>query len=280
MIVPRERPGDELKSADVNASAVPDGTHSAYTPSTRDIKILLFVSYAFGYVLAVLPPIFIDPLLKSHVLFSSRHYPYALVCLPIYGLLVGVQFFLLKRAETLKPFYFSVCVFLIAILITFPLFLPEFPHGNVFAVGAMTTFLSALSVFVWSISRQITVDSKSLRSAGLATLEYMKVLFAFVRQGAFAGVALFGALFLAAYATGFKFVEAVVTDKSELFLLNSNLALQIGYYAVYCVVGPVRYFFLTSIKILSQFMKIASRLDRQDAHDQRKNKRVKRGPIK
>lgn len=170
----------------------------------------------------------------------------------------------------MKHLYFSICIYLIFIIISFPIFLPEFPHGNIFAVGATTAFLSALSVFVWSINDQIILDPKSLKSSGLATLEYMKVLFAFVRQGAFAGVALFGALFLAAYATGFKFVEATVTDKADIFLLDANIAVQIAFYTIYCLAGPMRYFFVTTMRILAQFREIAKRLDHKTASETRK----------
>lgn len=231
--------------------------------SARDIKALLFVGYAVGYLMAVFGPVVLDPLLKSHVLFSARTYPHAFLCIPIYVIMLGTQLLIFRLITTLTKLYTSVIVFLAAICVSLPIFLPEFPHGNVLFVGIMTTFLSSFAIFVWSISNQIAINPRALGSAGVATLEYLKALFAFVRQGAFAGVALFGALFFAAYTTGFKFVEAVVTDKSDLFLLNSNVGVQIALYAIYCIVGPIRYFFSTSLRILIQFREIAEQLDQK-----------------
>jgi hypothetical protein len=93
----------------------------------------------------------------------------------------------------------------------------------------------------------------------------MKVLFSFVRQGAFAGVTLFGALFFAAFATAFKYTEFTVTSKSDAFLLNINMLFQFAFYAIYAIVGAIRYFFLMNVTILSQFKTLAKRLDRKEA---------------
>jgi hypothetical protein len=151
----------------------------------------------------------------------------------------------------------------VMIILSLPVFLPEFPHGNLISVGAATAFLCAFSIFVWSIGSHVLLDSESVDAAGFATFEYMKVLFSFVRQGAYAGVALFGALFLTSYATGFKYAESTVTDKSDLFLLNANVAFQIGFYALLSIVGPIRYFFIMNLQILTQFKNIAGRIDRE-----------------
>jgi hypothetical protein len=229
--------------------------------SIRDIKILIFVGYAVSYILAVFGPIFIDPILKSHVLFGQRTYPCAILCIPIYTALLLCQSILLWRGSTTKSLYMSVVIYIISILLTFPLFLPEFPHGNVFSVAMTSSFLSAFTIFVWWICNNISIDDREIRKAGTNTLDYIKTLFAFARQGAFAGVALFGALFFASYATGFKFIEAVVTEKSDIFLLNANVNAQIAFYATYCVVGPIRYFFMSSMKILGQYRELTKRLD-------------------
>jgi hypothetical protein len=236
--------------------------------SINDIRIFVFTGYAIAYPLAVLPPIFIDPLLKTHVIYPSRHYPDAPWCLAIYAILIGATGVLLKRTKTLAPVYASVGMFLAAILVSFPIFRPEMPHGNLFAVGMTTTFLSAFSIFVWSIGDQIALDPKTLKSGGEAMFEYVKALFSFVRQGAFAGVTLFGALFFAAYSNGFEYAKMTVTDVSDRFFLNMNTGFQIGFYAIYAVVGPVRYFFMMNLRLLSQFRTIADRLDRRAAEAQ------------
>jgi hypothetical protein len=241
-------------------------TFRAKMISTKDIKILLFVGYAVGFVLSVFAPIVIDPILKSHVLFAPRHYPYAPLCLPLYISLLATQLIIFKKWNSIRSLYLSVLVFVCFIAATLPIFLPEFPHGNIFSVGMVTAFLSSFSIFVWSISNRIMIEDEVIEAADSNTLEYIKTLFTFVRQAAFAGVALFGALFFASYTTGLKFVEAVSTDKSDVLLLNSNIYAQITVAAFYCVIGPLRYFFISSMKILDQFKDITTRLDQRSAN--------------
>jgi hypothetical protein len=233
-------------------------------PSIKDIKLLLFFCYAIGYLLAVVPPIFIDPLLKSHVLYPTpRHYDYAILCAPIFVLLLAAEALLLKKAKRPKGLYTSIPVFLMAILLSVPIFLPERPHGNLIAVGTEATCVAGFAIFVWSVGHRISLDAESVESVGNATLEYLKALLSFVRQGAFAGVALFGALFFAAYTAGFKYVEAVVADKADIFLLNANTAAQIVYCSIFSVIGPVRYFFSMNLQVMRKFRDIAAQLDRK-----------------
>lgn len=235
----------------------------------RDIKILLFLGYALSYLLAVVPPIVIDPLLKSHVTYPSRHYSHAYLCALIYASLLVAEFIILRSTKKLATLYASVGPFVAAIALSFPIFLPEFPHGNVFAVGSTTAFLSLFTVFVWWMCSHISADAQSLTSAGQASFEYLKTLFAFARQGAFAGVTLFGALFFAAFTTEFKYSETTVTEKSEVFLLNINAALQIAFYATFCVIGAVRYFFVMNLDVLARFKEIAIKMDGATAQDRR-----------
>ena len=235
----------------------------------RDIKIVLFLGYAWSYLLAVVPPIVLDPLLTSHVTYPSRHYTYAYLCGPIYALLLLAELFLLRRTKAATVLYASVGPFLVAIVLSFPIFLPEFPHGNIFAVGSVTSFLSAFTIFVWWMCSHISADANSLTSAGQASFEYLKTLFTFARQGAFACVTLFGALFFAAFTTEFKYAESTVTEKPEIFLLNVNGALQIAFYAIYCVFGVVRYFFATNLNILARFKEIAIEMDGMAVQDRK-----------
>jgi hypothetical protein len=242
--------------------------------SIRDIQTLLFSGYAFGYLLAVLAPIIIDPILDSHALFGPRRYPYEKLCILIYILLLGTQVILFKRTKNIISLYISVIIFITAMLFTQPIFLPEFPHGNLFAVGATTAFLSAFTVFVWSICDRMSKDSRSITSTGEATFEYLKTLLTFVRQGAFAGVTLFGVLFFAAFSTLFKYTEAVVTSKHDIFLINVNISVQMAFYTTYCVAGAVRYFFVLNLEILSKFKDIAIQLDRDGGKHRVRKKHV------
>jgi hypothetical protein len=100
-------------------------------------------------------------------------------------------------------------------------------------------------------------------SSGRETLEYLKSLLTFIRQGAFAGITLFGALFFSAYSTGFNYVESTVNPaaKNEILLLKANIGFQIGFYGIYAIAGVLRYFLTMTLNILEEFREIASRID-------------------
>jgi len=229
--------------------------------SSKDIKILLFLGYAVGYPLAVLPPILIDPILKSHILYPPRSYAYAFLCLPIYLVLLIGQATALSKTSSLKSLYISICGFFGSILVSLPVFWPEVPHQNVLGVGFMTALLSTVSVFVWSIGRQITLNERMIRSSGPMTLEYIKALSSFVRQGAFACVTLFGAIFFVAWTTMIKFVDQLVTNQTEIFWLHNNIGVQMIFYTLYAVAGIARYFFVMNVQTLLHFRLVATRLD-------------------
>jgi hypothetical protein len=231
--------------------------------SQRDLKIVLWIGYAVAYGLAVGGPLMIDSKLTSHTIYPPRHYPHAILCLPIIGMMLLAQVILMVRISRVSLLYISVALFAAAIVATFPIFRPEIPHGNIFVVGATTAFFSAFTIFVWSMCDRMSRDSRSLETAGPAAFEYMKTLFTFARQGAFAGVTLFGVLFFAAFTTEFKYADISVREKPDLFLLNLNIAVQIAFYATYAVAGPVRYFFDMTLDVLSQFKRIATQSDQE-----------------
>ncbi len=238
--------------------------------SIRDIKLFLFVVYAFAYPIAVVAPILLDPLLISHHQFAARSYPNApWQCSLVYLLLlisVGALFRkTFRKMYRILGLYSSTLIAAAAFAASFYIFLPEFPHGNVFAVGSTTVFLAALSIFVWSICQAIATDVRSLPPTGQAVFDYIKSIFVFVRQGLFACVALFGALFFAAFTTSFKYIEGIVSSKSDIFLLNLNGAVQIFFYTTIAVVGSVRYFFLVNMVVLAKYRDVAIALDRKAA---------------
>lgn len=264
-------------AGDSPARAREKGIHPV-SPETRlDLKILLLVAYAIAYPLAVLPPIYIDPLIKSQIFYGPRHYAHWYLCIPIYLGLIGAELFLfffirkshLKKLDGFGSVYSSVGVFLISIVASLPIFLPELPHGNLLNVGSVTSFVSALTIFAWWVGEQMSVDDEIVKSGGTQIFEYMKLLFTFVRQAAFAGVTLFGVLFFAAFSTEFEYSKTMLTDNRDIFMMNLNIAAQIAFYASYSVAGVVRYFFMMNIRLLSQFKELALHLDRKESAQNR-----------
>jgi hypothetical protein len=74
-----------------------------------DIKIFLLLGYAFGFLVAIYPPILIDPRLSSHAQYGARVYPYVWLCGPIYLLLMISEIAYLSRKLTTElSLYLSV----------------------------------------------------------------------------------------------------------------------------------------------------------------------------
>src|SRR5947209_2337284 len=134
--------------------------------SIRDIQFFLFCAYAVGYPVAVVAPVLIDPLLQTHAQFGPRQHPLAPWCIPIYILLLIAVGILFKKTPRISWLYWSILIAAAAFAISLPFFLPEFPHGNLFAVGSITLFLCALSVFVWSVCHRIAADTELLAPPG------------------------------------------------------------------------------------------------------------------
>jgi hypothetical protein len=261
---------------DAPAKAKEKENHPVSPETRRDLKILLFVAYAIAYPLAVLPPIYMDPLV-NHIVYGHRQYDHRYLCIPIYLGLISIQLFLLffmrksplRRLEGFGLIYSSIGIFVISIMVSQPIFLPELPHGNLLNVGSVTSFVSALTIFVWWIGEQMSVDDELIQSGGMQTFEYMKSLFTFVRQGAFAGVTLFGVLFFAAFRTEFEYSKTMLTEQEDIFMMNLNIAAQIAFYASYSVAGVVRYFFMMNIRLLNRFKELARQLDRKESAQNR-----------
>ncbi|MGO8869394.1 MAG: hypothetical protein ACLQME_23140 [Alphaproteobacteria bacterium] len=232
-----------------------------------DIKIFLFLSYAFSYLVAIYPPILIDPHLSFHAQYGARNYPNSWLCGPIYLSMLLVMVIYLRWVASELALYLSSILFVFFIIITIPIFSQqEFPHGNLVFVGSLTTFMALLSIFISSIEIKICLNQDALDTAGEATFDYVKQLSIFARQGAFASVALFSALFFTAFQQDFKYADSMLKNDapdSERFLVHLNAAIQVMFFTVIAVSGAVRYLFLLNLRMLSQYRYIAARLDKK-----------------
>jgi hypothetical protein len=116
-----------------------------------------------------------------------------------------------------------------------------------------------------------------LDTAGQATFDYVKQLSTFARQGAFASVALFSALFFTAFQADIKYADSMLQSnapESERFLLHVNAAFQIIFFTILAVSGAARYLFLLNMKMLSQYRYVATRLDRRSVKSQHDEEEV------
>jgi hypothetical protein len=247
--------------------------------SIKDIKIVLFLGYAVGYLLAILPPIFIDPFVK-HARYGYRDYGHASeICIFLFVLFLVLQFVYLWKITPESPyavyrifkaefkiskFYISTLIFVGQISITLPFFLPETPHGNVAVTGATTALLSALATYIWLCCARFSIKENELSASDKNdTLEYIKLIATFIGRSGLAIIATFVSIIFYAYSTGFYYAKESVTDMAgtvntvDLGLLTRNVGWQLGFVASYALLGPVRYLFNEYMHFLLQFKNIA-----------------------
>lgn len=236
----------------------------------KNIKVFLFCLFAGAYLLAVVPPNIVDPLLSDKSVPGPRHYEHwrflVLIGVVLYLFLAGVLF---RKKVSVKALYFSILPFELSVTASLLWIFKPIPHGTPLQVGIITGFLSAFTIYIWSMETKIAAEAKAMTiPLGKAAFQYLKLLFAFVRQGSFAGVALFGALLFGAFTTDFQYNEMVSPDKHDLFLLGLNAAVQVGFYVVASVAGPLRYLFNANLIMLEVLRKnaIESDTEKHSAH--------------
>ena len=222
------------------------------------IKRYLFHGYIVAYALAVGEPSFLDPQLSSNVAYGARAYPLAGVTVAILIVLAVAEWLILRRARTSsRRLYLSLWPFVIACLLSLPLFQPEIPHPNITTLGIVTLLLGALTIAIsdWASALEITKRSESATVENQIT--YLKEAIAVTKQlllwllGGFAG------LIFTWYNTISKILEGVVTDDAELHLLQNAVALNLLLFVVFYLSGPVFCAFRASTALLFQIKQLA-----------------------
>ena len=199
-----------------------------------------------GYLYGTVPVYFIDPLLASHVRFPSRVYPHR--TLPLVGVIAVVLWvtsFLAVRRATKKVgerwCLFVACAIppICAALVTFPLYLPEFPHGAIWGQCIMVVVVSVVSAWIHSHVRDSRPTTKMGISVIRGTVESAKEEATFWRQVMFG----FLASYLAILISWMQFVAAMngqmVRQPEEIFLVNCYGFFGVGLVSIYLMVLPM-----------------------------------------
>ena len=118
----------------MSGTAVTPASDSQQRGFDKDFRWKMSIISAASYLLASLPPVFMDPLLEHHVrYYPPRHYPYALwFVIPLCGLTLLLTSMVMKRSKKIQRAIQPYCW---AVVISLVVFRPEFPHGYVFNVS-------------------------------------------------------------------------------------------------------------------------------------------------
>jgi hypothetical protein len=228
------------------------------------MKYFLFFGYVVGYIMAVVPPIFLDPILSTHVRYGPRNYPLAPFTVLILALLGVAEVIVLRRAKRPHQLYWSLLPYGFAFILTLPIFLPEMPHGNVAGVSLTLLGISAIAIFVTSVSENVGLDNSKLRPGDGDQREYLKEALSASKQLTFGLLAGYVGVIISWYAVAIQYLKGIVTEPGELFLLSSNASLQFGLMSVYYFVGPLNCSFQMTKRLLEQMKRIAQQADPAD----------------
>ena len=134
------------------------------TQVENDIKLFLSFLYVWGYLLAVVPPNLVDPLLSEKAVPGPRHYEYWWILIPIGLIPCGAipSIFLWDKESSIKPLYFSILVFELSIIGSLWWVFRPFPHGTPLQVGIIVGFLSAFTIYIWSIVMKIEAEVQEM----------------------------------------------------------------------------------------------------------------------
>lgn len=195
-------------------------------------------SLLVGYLLATVPQCFLDPKLTSHVRYGPRSYESSWLIFPI-SIVVFIATLILSRSPLVRrSSLFVVLPFSLGLIVSGPLFAPEFIHGNLTFIGMLWTAIALVAT--WTRNAKLIDPSKdSPGSSPQAQLDYCKEQSLFWRTCALGLAGAYLALIIGFITEVRKFNATIVTDPGELFLLNQYSNVQIGLISLFVMVGPI-----------------------------------------
>jgi len=192
--------------------------------------------YTSGYCLAALPPIFVDPLLKSHISFpGGRHYHRTWLTILFAGIVALSTWVLAKRRS--NPLVVGVPLVAGTFATNVFLFPQEFPYDHVLFVTAVWT--SVCSIWIW-IRYSADLACRMACAGDVTTVEYVKEQASFFRALAFGLVGAFLAMLVAALVAIHGANSSIVTNKAEAFLLQRLSDFVVAAYALLLLFCPVQ----------------------------------------
>jgi len=216
------------------------------------MKRILFYGYLTGYILQIVGPIFIDPLLTTNVLYGVRTYPYVILTIPIFLILVSAEYAILNWAERTKDLYWTLVPYSVAFALTLPLFVPGFPHANVTFIYVCGLVISALAIAIQQNIEGLRLDQSALQTGGRQLVDYLKEALSLSKQIMVALLAGYAGLVITFYSRMIALNGITVSNADEVLLMSMNTGFHFGWISVYFLIGPVYCTFRTTIQLLSQ----------------------------
>jgi hypothetical protein len=203
----------------------------------RKVWLALAFTNTVGFTLGILPPVLLDPLLKSHARFGARHYPMAWMGIPL-----GIAVFLSTLAVTRfarrgNARFLGVLPLFCGIVLSQPILMPEFPHLNLVS----TFFIWGLitSVWIWVDDLDADLLKGSERNRPRPSRELIRdrksfdrlLMLSFIFGG---GILLLAGVIICVYSNG-----QFLSSASERFMLNGYTFVAYTCFGLFVSLGPV-----------------------------------------
>jgi hypothetical protein len=197
-----------------------------------------------GYLLATVPQVIIDPLLRSHINYPNRHYPLAYLIAPI---AIAVFAATVVAASSLPSRYrlSAVVPYIAGAILSAPIFKPEIPHGNLVFVSAVWVLLGSVTTWVHGY-KIVNPTPDIVNSAQISEVVVLQARFEYIKeQTAFwkgLGLGLVAA-YLGALITLVQSLHSANTDfissPKDLLIMNRYINIEIGVLSMFMFVGPI-----------------------------------------
>ena len=194
------------------------------------------ITMVAGYLLATVPQVIIDPLLRSHINYPNRHYPFAYLIAPI---AVAVFVVTVVIASRLSRRYrlAAVLPFIAGCILSAPIFAPEIPHGNLVFIGAIWSLLG--SVTIWVQGYQVANPNLSGDVALQARMEYIKEQTSFWKGLGYGLIAAYLGALITLVQSLHRASSDFISSPRDLLIMDRYTNVEIAVLSIFMFVGPI-----------------------------------------
>jgi hypothetical protein len=231
---PEKRPSALELGADFDR-LIREGAATAKPPRSRaeaadrgSLSMTVPLSNAFGYLVAAVPPVFLDPQLTTRIGFGSRTYPHAWLIAPLCAFVLVGTWLAFRYVDMRRQRWTAFVPFLLAAVATIPILEPEKPHA---ALVANTSVWLAFTG-MWLATHYAF---NACDQANPKPYVEQSVRMLFTGSLVAAGVAPIPVMLFLRHV-----YEYIVTNPAELSLLFNWSYFQVGLWELLWLMGPTR----------------------------------------
>jgi hypothetical protein len=192
---------------------------------------------AAGFLFSTVGPTYMDPRLKSHVVWGARSYPLGYAIAVFVPIFFFVTYFSMRKFGTM----YTMLAWLPFAVLMFPFlwyFKPEFPHAGVLFGIVGYAFLAFLTAFLENavmippeVAHKAVPRRAKIRRLEEAIKDWRAILF--ISATTYVVVIIYWLQML------WQVAGIIVTDPAEKFLFGNAMVASVLYFSLFVVTGPI-----------------------------------------